>query len=252
MPDPSESVVVGYCHGQSVHADFHNHMINLLAYDSTHSRRILNGHGGFVTRGGSVNISSHRNNICLQFLDWGKADWLWMVDTDMTFEPDILDRLLENADPDKAPVVGGLCFGLDDKGMLFPTLYDITGTEEEPEFLRYDEWAPESMVQVFATGAACLLIHRSALEAVRDFEFVDAAGRPHKGYGEVFPWFQETDFYGRLMGEDITFCLRLGKAGVPVFVNTAVHLGHVKNRALTLDGYLEQRARVEMFREESA
>jgi hypothetical protein len=34
------------------------------------------------------------------------------------------------------------------------------------------------------------------------------------------------------MGEDLTFCLRLGAAGIPVHVATAVRAGHMKTTML--------------------
>jgi GT2 family glycosyltransferase len=158
----------------------------------------------------------------------------------MTFQPDLIEALLEHADPVKAPIVGGLCFSMDNDGKLFPTLYDVIGTEECPEFVRYHEWQPESMMQVFATGAACLLIHRNALRAIRDYRNPERPGQV--GFSQAFPWFQETDFYGRAMGEDITFCLRAGRAGLPVHVNTAVKLGHIKEFELTFEHFAGQRA----------
>lgn len=230
-------VVVGYCIGKDVTKEFHRSVIDLLMYDAATSRRLQDG-GGCLDWDSGVNVASARNAICEKFLAKSSAEWLWMIDTDMDFRPDTLERLLKEADPEHAPIVGGLCFGVD-KGLYFPTLYDMKGTPEQPEFVRYDTWAPDAMMQVFATGAACLLIHRTALERVRDFENPQRAGM--RGFSDAFPWFQETDFYGRCMGEDITFCLRAGFAGLPVHVNTGVQVGHVKSHTLTMDGYLAQK-----------
>lgn len=229
-------VVVGYCAGPDVAREFHRSFIDLLFYDEVTNRRLRDG-GGVLDWESGVNVASARNAICEKFLAKSQAEWLWMLDTDMVFKPDTLERLLAQADPEKAPIVGGLCFGVD-KGQYFPTLYDLTGTEEDVQFVRYDEWQPEAMMQVFATGAACLLIHRTALERIRAFQ---TPNRPTPGFSDAFPWFQETDFNGRVMGEDITFCLRAGTAGMPVHVNTAVQIGHMKTHALTVDGYLGQR-----------
>lgn len=229
-------VVVGYCIGEEVKRSFHRSIVDLQFYDEVGSRRLRDG-GGVLDRESGVNVASARNALCQEFLDKSPAEWLWMIDTDMAFRPDTLERLLEHADQDKAPIVGALCFGVDN-GRYFPTLYDLTGTEDDVQFVRYDAWAPDSMMQVFATGAACLLIHRTALEAIRSFR------PPHRtapGFSDAFPWFQETDFHGRVMGEDITFCLRAGTAGLAVHVNTAVQVGHVKSHTLTVDGYLGQR-----------
>lgn len=229
-------VVVGYCAAPDVTRAFHRSLVDLLFYDEVGARRLRDG-GGLIEWESGVNVASARNAIGEKFLKEASAEWLWMLDTDMQFRPDTLERLLEHADRDKAPIVGALCFGVD-KGLYFPTLYDLTGTEDDVQFVRYDAWAPDSMMQVFATGAACLLIHRTALEAIRDFQ------TPHRatpGFSDAFPWWQETDFNGRVMGEDITFCLRAGTAGLPVHVNTAVQVGHVKSHTLTMDGYLGQR-----------
>lgn len=234
----TDKVVLGYCAGPDVAREFHRSVVDLLFYDASAvgGHRLQDG-GGVIEWESGVNVASARNAICEKFLAKSTAPWLWMIDTDMVFKPDTLERLLLEADPERAPIVGGLCFGVD-KGQYFPTLYDLTGTEDDVQFVRYDEWKPDAMMQVFATGAACLLVHRTALEAIRNFQ------PPHRdkpGFSDAFPWFQETDFNGRCMGEDITFCLRAGTAGLPVYVNTAVQLGHMKTHSLTIDGYLGQR-----------
>jgi hypothetical protein len=163
-----------------------------------------------------------------------------MVDSDMTFDPDVVERLLDYADPVKAPIVGGLCFGFDEQGDVQPTLYGLIGEAEDPENLqviRYHEWTPDAMYQVAGTGAACLLIHKSVLEAMRDFEHP----RGKQGFNDAYPWFQETEHNGKPVGEDITFCWRAIQLGFPVYVNTAVQLGHVKDRILTMESYFLSR-----------
>jgi GT2 family glycosyltransferase len=228
-PPVGGKVVIAYCHPGTVHAAFHESLLDLLVYDMSHARRVVDG-GGRVGVQASANVAGPRNAIVKQFLAESDAEWLLMLDSDMTFQPDLVDRLIEHADPHTAPIVGGLCFGIDD-GWLFPTLYDLAGTVEEPQFVRYNTWAPEQMMPVFATGAAALLMHRRALKTVQ-------AGR----FSAVYPWFQEREAGGMPVGEDVTFCWRAQSVGMPVHVNTAVHLGHVKQHTLTMDGYLTQRS----------
>jgi hypothetical protein len=236
----TEKVVLAYLHPGLVHAAFMECVVDLLVYDTAFHQRIVSGGGRLATQAGA-NLSGPRNGLVKRFLEYGKADWLLMLDTDMTFRPDLAERLLEFADPDDAPIVGGLCFGLDDKGDIQPTLFGLVGDEAHPQVIRYHEWPPEAMFQVAATGAACLLLHKTALERIRDFEL---PGRPGKrGFNAAFPWFQELEHDGTPVSEDIAFCWRAGLAGVPVWVNTAVQLGHIKDRELTMDAYLAQRGR---------
>lgn len=222
-------VVIGYVHPTEVAASFHESVLGLIMYDFNHGRHVVDG-GGRLARYSSANVSSARNGIVRNFLDQTQAEWLWMVDADMSFKPDALERLLADADEKRAPIVGGLCFGVDND-QLFPTLYDLTAREDgEPQMVRYHEWPEDAMFQVTATGAACLLIHRSVLQSMRD------------AHPEPYPWFCEGTLGGAPMGEDIAFCLRAGVAGFPIYVNTAVEIGHAKTHILTAAMYRAQRA----------
>ncbi len=168
------------------------------------------------------NISTARNKICADFLT-RPAPWLLMVDTDMVFAADALDRLIAAADPAERPLVGGLCWSLD-KGGKVPTLYELT--QPEPGrigFQRPESWPENQLIRVSATGAAFLLIHRSALEKIAA-DCGDTAA----------PWFRESAIGApmSLMGEDMTFCLRAAAAGIPVHVHTGVQAGHMKTTML--------------------
>jgi len=227
-------LVLGYVHPTEVSTYFHNSMMNLLVADFNGKQRIVNG-GGRVTRYSSANISNARNGIVKQFLEKSTAEWLLMIDADMNFTPDTVDALLDVASKDKAPVVGGLCFGTHD-GVLFPTLYDFRPDDDGVlKTYRYDEFPDNAMFQVGGTGAAFLLIHRNVLVAVEA-----------KAFSKTFPWFEETS--GELykmgptpVGEDVTFCLRVQLAGFPVFVHTGVEIGHHKSVVLTAEQYRLQR-----------
>lgn len=232
-------VVVGYCVGPEVTREFHRSLVDLLMYDAATSRRMQDG-GGLLDWESGVNVASARNAICEKFLKESQAEWLWMLDTDMDFRADTLDRLLAEAHEDKAPIVGALCFGID-KGLYFPTLYDMKGTPEWPEFVRYDTWAPDSMMQVFATGAACLLIHRSVFERIRDQQTPTPAG----GSAPAGPvWFNRVPNLstGQLIGEDLSFCVRVRAQGIPIFVHTGVQTTHHKPVWVGQEMYWQQRA----------
>lgn len=222
------TVALGYCHGIEVGAGFANSLASLLIHELTGPQERLRQ---FLPTYAGVNVSNGRNDIVRAFLA-GRCEWLWMLDVDMTFRRDILDQLMAAADPERVPVLGGLAFGVND-GVLFPTLYGVMPHPDtgQPGTVRFDTYPANTVFPVIATGAACLLIHRSALVKVRD-----------AGMNRTFPWFQETEFNGAPCGEDMTFCFRLAKLGIPLHVHTGAEVGHQKAYILTQQMYRDQRA----------
>lgn len=184
-------------------------------------------HGGTINLIAGPGISGARNRMVREFLTHPSgAEWLLMIDSDMVWHPHHIRRLLEVADPMHRPVVGGLCFGGGRDGNFFPTMYVLVDDAEgHPEMGRCEKYPDAAVVKVDGTGAAFMLMHKSALEAVR------------REYPEPHPWFQETVWYGKEMGEDLTFCLRLNTLGLPLHVDTSVKIGHVKHFVLTEDHY---------------
>lgn len=226
-------VVIGYCHPGTVEAAFHESMLaTILADVSAAGGPAI---GQIIPVRSSANVSAARNAIVRQFLA-GPGEWLWMLDADMMFAPDTLDQLLAAAHPVHAPVVGGLCFGLDSDGSLYPTLYAILPDDVNPVG-RYDQYPENELLRVDATGAACILIHRTVLENIRE--------RAGHDWSPVFPWFQERDFVSAHaqtpVGEDVTFCLRAASCGHPVHVHTGIEIGHVKQQVLTAALYRRTR-----------
>lgn len=180
------------------------------------SLRATPGVSEWLEQRSGPNVARARNLLVERFLAT-EHSWLWMVDTDMTWQPDALDRLLS----DGKHVVGGLCFGMGE-GRPVPTIFDTITLAGEDVIVRVESYPRDRLVSCVATGAAFLLVHRDVLEAVRDRQFSAA-----------FPWFQETERDGYPVGEDVTFCLRAGECGYQVHVDTRVKVGHAKTVVVT-------------------
>jgi GT2 family glycosyltransferase len=165
-------------------------------------------------------IEDTRNDLVRGFLDNTDAEWLLMVDSDMTFPPDALHQLHEHADPETVPVVGGLCFGYQQDLGPFPTLYSWgTGGAR----VMFDIDAYPELCPVDATGAAFLMVHRRIFEQY-------AVDTP-------LPWFRRSVHDNQMVGEDITFCIWLRQEGVPIHVLTSLEIGHVKQFEWTRETY---------------
>lgn len=232
-------VAVGYCYSQnSMTPQFARSYRMVLARDGASKRRIIN-ELGHETSG--VHVPSARCDIVREFLK-GNAEWLWMVDTDATFGDDILERLIRSADRRERPIVGALAFGVrpakDAKGdhifndvgasplELFPTIYmwDDKGT------YCVSRYPKDTVMKVNATGAHCLLIHRTVLA---DERWVTD--------GHPLPWFRTAVRNGEEVSEDQFFCIKAQALGFPIHVDTGAKTGHVKTFIADEDLFLVQR-----------
>jgi hypothetical protein len=236
---PAGSVVVAYPHRHaSTTPQFQRCLRSLCVRDAySHPGRIF----ADIAQESSSLIANGRCEIVRTFLDLG-ADWLLMLDDDMTFAPDLLDRLLEVADPVERPIIGGLCFGVAPrKGVPlrstlgadlqgWPTLFTLA---DDGTLTHWTDYARDALIRVDSTGAACLLVHRSVLADER----WTADGHPQ-------PWFREGVFDGRALSEDHYFCLTAGRFGYPLHVHTGAQLGHVKHFVAD-QGWFDQAKRLQ-------
>lgn len=235
------TVLVGFIHrADAIAPQFRRCLTMAYMRDAASTRRIV----GELDEESSANISMARCRIVEQFLAHpARPDWLWMIDSDMTFPDGIVDRLVASASRKERPIVGGLCFGVrplkidgeermnETMGTpleLFPTLYTL---DDDGRMVHQMAYPPDAVVQVNSTGAACLLVHRTVL----------GDGR-WTSDGHPLPWFRESVLHGKVCSEDHFFCLRAGSFGYPVHVNTAARTGHVKTFIADESMYLAQQA----------
>jgi hypothetical protein len=178
-------------------------------------------------------IAAARNDVVRHFLKFN-AQWLLMIDSDMVFNPEQVDKIMEVADAEERPLLGGLCFGGGRSGIMFPTIYRlrVPGPNETPVEVVKD-YPPDTLVPCDATGAAFLLMHRSLLIKM------------HETWGETnSPWFIEgSEYKGMAFGEDWAFCMRAKHLGYQLYVHTGVKIGHTKATVLDEPAYLRYRER---------
>lgn len=211
--DKPGDVCIAYVHQEKVSASFLLCQRRMIAFDYAHDCLITNI---IDTRGGTDGLAAARNAVAAAFLASGE-EWLLFIDTDMGFDQDALYRLLAVADPKDRPVVGALCFTnreieLDGMGGMraWPqsTIFDF----EAGRFKARITYPVNHLVRCHATGTAFLLIHRSVI--------AELAGA----------WFDRMPAPdGGSLGEDLSFCARLGMLDIPVHVYTGVRTTHHKS-----------------------
>jgi hypothetical protein len=249
-PRAGEKVAIGVPHLDGGGWNFIESVLRMAAYDKSHGNHLLHN-SGLVNNGAlcavwgrSMELSHARNTATAAFLS-SDSDWLLWIDTDIGFEQDALEKLLEVADPVTAPIVGGLCFIEGDfahdfrgglRSSLAPTLYDWSWVEPKSgmpgayKMIARHEWAENQPTRVGATGCGFLLVHRSAFEKISVW-LRDSGAPPHI-------WFERIPGPdGEKCGEDISFCLRAHQVGLPVMVHTGVITTHQKTVWYGADDY---------------
>jgi hypothetical protein len=221
----TEVVTIAYVHDETVSHSWHQSLMGLVAYDLSLGNESRVREGGWVAvRCGTDGLPDARNKAVAQFLMSG-VEWMCWFDTDMGFEPDVLERLCEAADATERPIVGALTFAWKEAApdglggyrcMPRPVILDWKSENGIEGFQGRATYPPESLVQCAGTGSACILIHRSVFERIRD------------EFGEVWYTRIPNPSTGVLTGEDLSFCMRAGGIGVPVFVHTGIPTTHHK------------------------
>lgn len=148
------------------------------------------------TCGSSSRTNAVRTANGERFLE-SDAEYIFLVDTDMVWEPSAVITLTQFAKNRNAKVVSGWTLAYKDG--IWPHAY--RKDESGSGFIPWGAVEPGSEpFKVDGTGGACLLVHRDVYEALREAS-VDTA----------YPWQEETynKFYGIQMGEDISFSHRV-------------------------------------------
>ena len=229
----NDKVVIGWIHPGEMEAVTSGSVVECLLVEAKkHSHRIA----ATVDIASGPRVAEGRSQLVDAYLKVGGADWLLMIDADMTWTWEDFDRICELADARERPIVGGLCFA-GGHSRMYPTIYKLINDEDtgfegvEP----VDDYEPDTLYQVGATGAAFLMVHRWVYTAMLKKYATLPTGDPNP-----YPWFAEGVRKGRPFGEDITFCLNAQRVGATCWVDTSIKIGHVKKFQLTEDLFREK------------
>lgn len=155
---------------------------------------------GFAAPEGTY-LEKARNEIHKTFVRESSLPYLMMLDSDIMFPPDLLDRLMAH----KLPIVGGW---YRDKNAEdhHPVVYDYVNDDEGVSVFRYRKEAGTGLEKVDAMGAGCWLMTRETAEALGE-----------EPYGK--------NIAGG--GEDMKLCRRLMELGIPLHVDWSINCAHL-------------------------
>lgn len=170
-----------------------------------------------ITR--STLIYDARNMLADQAISGGFDRTLWL-DSDMTFDPDLMERLSARMDEGNdvasalyftrrtpyRPVVFKECKVFEKDGMQGSTI------------IWYDDYPKDSVAKIEACGFGGVMVSTALLKRMKE------------QYGSLF-----SPLYA--LGEDLSFCIRANALGARMICDTSVKMGHIGYHTITEDNY---------------
>lgn len=147
-------------------------------------------------------IAENRNYMAVQALK-NNSDYLLMIDDDMTFPPDVLDKLIE----DQKDIIGVAYHPRSETGEIIKFLDEVVFVKIEQS----DDPKYKDTFECHATGTGIMLIKCEIFKKI-----------PR-------PWFMfEYHETGQCkLGEDWFFCREAKKMGYKIFTNPKIKVGHL-------------------------
>jgi hypothetical protein len=224
---PKGSIVVGIPSRGTCETHFARTFSDLCIWDSLHGRRHLDAERPVIWTVGSTQIVNARNTLVTQFLASDRGDWLLMLDDDQIYPNELLEYLIESADPVERPIVGVPVWRMmseDSDPAKVRVTHNLLDLDDGNMFVEFKgDLPPNCVIQVPAVGTGCLLVHRSALVKMAEWS-------AQNGQASRSCWFRHHVYFPADVaeGEDLFFCRLAAACGIPVFVTTFTTLEHVK------------------------
>lgn len=204
-------------------------MIAIPCMDMMHTQTVISltglrirGEAKFAYSVSSL-VYDSRNTLARKAITEGFDRVLWL-DSDMEFEPDLLERLTQDLEEIGADMVSA--FYVTRKGKIKPVVYDkcgynhVEGTLEVIPFARtYYDYPRDTLFECEAVGFGGVLMNVSLLKEIDEKFGLPFA--PILGFGE-----------------DLSFCLRVRDLGKKIFCDSRVKMGHVGNHTFTEGDYV--------------
>ena len=212
----NETVCISWCHHGEVDAFFAHSIMDLI---KKYPERV----NTFYSVQGTGLLAKSRNIQVKNFLDNTTDDWLFIVDSDEYISVDAFEKLVNSADSEEYPFVSGLYFTgtVPEPGKLEPVPLIFVNHGGDLGVQPFYNYPKNSLVEIYAAGTGCMMIHRSVLEEVR------------KGYSKHFgpdwAWFQDGPIGdNKWLSEDLTFCERVQSLKIRMVAHTGAVVAHHK------------------------
>lgn len=160
-------------------------------------------------------VSRARNLVVYEFLQ-SKCDHLLFIDSDMTFEPESVLRLLA-WNQDRAIVAGA--YEARKEGKVFILTLDGGPNGE----VIMDQFG---LVKARRVATGFMMIHRRVFEGLAE-KHPEWYHQDHSSPAKLYSFFDFLTTPDGYMGEDFLFCKRAEEAGFDIWIDPTIKLGHM-------------------------
>lgn len=216
-------VFLGTICGGSLRVEYVNSMIRTATTPSTGVKAcIIEPYGPYLDDGRNVVIERAR--------DQGEFDYLLFVDSDISWTPDDVTKIVAAAEAHPHPAIFTGAYSSTRHGVPFVVAGNYAMGTRNVECFTMDEFyalhanVGDGVVTVDGAGAGFMLIPRAVIDTLLEI------------HGSPVPWFCEPIIDGVHHGEDYGFCMRAADAGFPTYLVPSVTLLHNKTVALGFPG----------------
>ena len=185
--------------------------IDTLFYGSVLGLRRTNDDIHFNIKKGSM-IYDARNEMAVDAITT-EADRVLMIDSDMVFKPDLLQRLNQRMD-EGCEMVCGLFFQrvIPTKPVIYKQLQPPTTDEmgnKTANIITYTDYPKDSLFEVEGCGFGAVMMTKELIKDVWDY------------YGQ--PPFSPLEW----CGEDMAFCYKVRQMGRKIWCDSSIKVGHL-------------------------
>ena len=153
-------------------------------------------------------VYTSRNSLAAQALEQ-EADYILWLDSDMVFNPDLLERMIETAKNLDADFLTGVYYRRVEP--YTPVLFEKLELREEggSEWTHFNQFPEDAPFKVGGCGFGCVLMSTGVVMDVSN-KFNGRLFHPLDG-----------------LGEDLSFCWRARQCGYEIYADPSIPLGHM-------------------------
>lgn len=162
-------------------------------------------------------VYESRNDLA-KYAVQSEADYVLWLDTDMMFEPELLEKMMATLQEHDLDILTGIYYRR--RHPFSPVLMKKLSIAENNfcEYENFNAYPEDGIFEVEGIGFGCVLMKSDVLMDIK------------ATYND---WFSP---FGRV-GEDLSFCWRARQTGHKIFADPSIQLGHCGQQIITKEFY---------------